>query len=244
MGLFINKSNHPNIFKNNSTIKEPNQESFRRNYFSEMVEEQKKINDSLIDSFHDLKHLYQQQETNQVNNWNKLGQQLNELKEKNIQQDQFESEATEWLTKLDENNRKLRNIVENESVLNKDMYDQINALSQSNKEIVDQLGSYDTTNQQLLSQMQHIQEHMSKQDDKQSEMMSRVESQEALMEKALIKIDHIRSTLYERANYLAEEIENGYNITSTFLYQLVTSSDQPLNLYMMKQKKEENQKES
>src|SRR5699024_12866080 len=67
-------------------------------------------------------------------------------------------------------------------------------------------------------------------------MLDRLENQEALMEKFHRQISEFRSILFERSSFLAEKIEDSYNLTSSYFYQLVSGSDTPLTLYMDQRK--------
>ncbi|MGP4107924.1 hypothetical protein [Virgibacillus sp. L01] len=246
MGLYINNNDHPDVYMNGSDILEPNQGYFRVDYFSEMIKEQKELNKSLSNSFRDLKSLYHQQTNTQAGRWQEVGKQLEVLKESNLQHKNFENQAVQWLKTLDSNNAKLQDILENGGLLNKEIAEQVNRLGESNQAIVDQLGKYESSSQALASHMSELydlnkqmSERISTQDDNQDQVINRLENQEALMEKTLRQIDQFRSILFERTNYIAESIENSYNLTSTYVYKLMTGSEQPLSLFMTKQREEE-----
>ncbi|MBS4174868.1 hypothetical protein [Bacillus sp. FJAT-49736] len=246
MGLFINKNDHPEVFHNPGNIHESNQGLAKIDYLSEVIKGQKEAYESLQVSFHDLKHLHQQQESNQIHQWKDIGGQLKELQENHQQQKEFECHVMEWLIKLDNENRKLQGMIENEDQLKQKMIEQIHIVSQSNLELMTRLAQYESSNQALaqkineqLERHQQMSEQFSRQEDIQNELLTRLDNQEALTEKILRQINHIRSILFERTNYLAEKIENGYKITSSYVYKLMTGSDKPLTLLMMNQKEEE-----
>ncbi|MGY0694925.1 hypothetical protein ACW2QC_19520 [Virgibacillus sp. FSP13] len=248
MGLFMNKGEHPDVFMNQSSIEEPNQSFFKIDYFKELVKSQKKMNDSLFRSFHELEFLYQQQQHTQAREWKEIGDQLHALKECNLQHEKFKRDAMEWLTMLDENNKDMHRLLEEEGLLKQGVLEEINSVNQSNQEIVNQLGKYEFFHEQLTNQMNELfdlhKEMSSKianQDENQNKTLNHLEKQEALMEKAVRQITHLRSILFERTNFLAEKIENSYKLTSSFVYNLVTGSDQPLT-FRMSQKKEEAKK--
>lgn len=98
----------------------------------------------------------------------------------------------------------------------------------------------------LLKTQEEIQkqlsEKLSKQEEFQKGVLTRLDQQEALTEKIFRQINHIRSILFERTNFLAEKIDEGYKITSSYVYNLMTGSDQPITFYLMNNKKEEKQK--
>lgn len=248
MGLFINKDDHPEVFHNPNSLQDPNQHFAKIDYLSELITGQKEAYESLRHSFRDLKDYHQQQETNQMNQWNDIIAQLKELRENHQQQKEFASHVMNWLIKLDEESNKLQGILENEGQLKQEMIDQIQILNQSNQEMMKRLEQYESTNHDLsvkmneqIERQQQISEQFSKQEDRQNEVLTRLDNQEALTEKILRQINHIRSILFERTNYLAEKIESGYKITSSYVYKLMTGSDKPLTLFMLNQKEEQPQ---
>jgi hypothetical protein len=97
-------------------------------------------------------------------------------------------------------------------------------------------------NKQLELQKE-VAEKMTKQEEFQSGVLNRLDNQEALMDKISRQVNHIRSILFERTNYLATKIDDGYKITSSYVYKLMTGSDQPLTFLLMNQKKEESKKD-
>ncbi|QDP41890.1 hypothetical protein [Radiobacillus deserti] len=202
------------------------------------------MNEKLLSSLHDLRKLNQEQEHRKVKHWNEIGEQLEELKESSFQHEQFENRTKEWLTKLDANNLELRKTLQEEGLLTQGMIEQLNHLTASNQEIIQQLGQYDELKgqlQHLIEVSENMSERMRGNGDKQDEVMDRLENQQALMEKTTRQLDNLRSIIYERANHLSERVEEGYNLTSTFFYKLITGSNQPLNMLMMKQEKEKKQ---
>ncbi|MFD1039302.1 hypothetical protein ACFQ3N_12995 [Virgibacillus byunsanensis] len=250
MGLFVNTSEHPEVFKNKKPINEPNQGYFKYDFFSELVKEQKEVNDSLLEAFREIKIQHKQNQNNQASKWKDIGKQLNDLKERNVKHENFERQAMEWLTMLDKNNTKLKGILENESVLKKEIMEEITVLSQSNQQIVNQLENYGSSHKQISVQMHELfnlhkdmSNQLTKQDENQDQVISQLENQEALLEKTFRQINNIRSILFERANFLAEKIENSYSLTSSFVYKLVNGSDQPLTFFYEDAKKVENKKE-
>ncbi|WP_077329596.1 hypothetical protein [Virgibacillus siamensis] len=248
MGLFLNKAEHPNVFRNKQTIEEPNQSYFKLDYFAELVKEQKQVNSKLFNSFRSLESMYEQQKNSQAAQWKEINSQLQSLVEKSFQHEKFESQAMEWLTVLDRNNAEIQRLMEDENMFKQEIADRIESLRQSNQEIVNKLNHYGSSNQKLAEEMgelaglhKQMTETFAKQDDHQSQVMDRLENQEALMEKTLRQVSNFRSILFERTNYIAERIEKSYNLTSSYVYKLMTGSEQPLTLYMDERKKAESE---
>lgn len=125
---------------------------------------------------------------------------------------------------------------------------QWNNVGRQLNDLRNRLEHYEAANHQLVLQMNEqlelqkvVAEKMSKQEEFQGGVLQRLDTQEALMDKISRQINHIRSILFERTNYLATKIDDGYKITSSYVYKLMTGSEQPLTFFLMNQRKEENQ---
>ncbi|MEH7177419.1 hypothetical protein [Neobacillus vireti] len=191
MGLYINKGKHPAVFKNNRKITEPNQKLLRRDYLTELIDEQQQANVSLINAIQDMKHQFLNQEVVQAGHLDKITSQLNELRTSNLRHKEYEEVIIDLLK----------------------------------------------TQEQLQIQLS---EKISKHEAFQTEVLTRLDQQEALTEKIFRQINHIRSILFERTNYLAEKIDEGYKMTSSYVYKLMTGSEQPIAFYLMNNNKQKN----
>jgi predicted nucleic acid-binding Zn ribbon protein len=193
MGLYINNGKHPKVYKNKKKISEPNQKVVKRDYLSEVIDEQHQANVSLINAINEIKHRFLNQEVVQANNLDKIVNQLNEISTSNQKHTEYEELIIHLLK----------------------------------------------TQEELQKQLS---EKINKQEEFQTGVLTRLDKQEALTEKIFRQLNHIRSILFERTNYLAGKIDEGYKITSTYVYNLMTGSDQPLTFYLMNNKKGEKQK--
>ena len=90
MGLYINKGKHPTVFKNDKKIPEPNQELVRKDYLTEIIDEQQQANVSLINAINAIKHQFLNQEVVQASHLNTITTQLNELRTSNLQHKEYE----------------------------------------------------------------------------------------------------------------------------------------------------------
>ena len=91
---------------------------------------------------------------------------------------------------------------------------------------------------------EQIAKQILQQEDVQQAFMSRLDNQEGMTEKMVRQLDHLRSMLYERTNFLTEKIENSYTMTTSYLAKLLTSSEQPMTRFWMNPKSVEKQKSS
>ncbi|GAA0326042.1 hypothetical protein GCM10008967_15770 [Bacillus carboniphilus] len=251
MGLFINKKSHPEVYKNKNNIKAPNQDMVHYNYITELIKEQQRTNKALAESLAEIKQQYVVQDAKQTQHWNHVKDQMDDLIIRDTQREEFENAMMERLDELDDKNLELQKILENESVIKQTIMDHINHLSESNKEIADRLEKSEAINQFLkhkLNQQYTLQkevaETLSNTKEFQSGVLERLDHQEAVTEKISRQLNHIRSIIFERTNYLATKIEDGYQITSNYVYKLMTGSDQPLTFSLLNQKKKEETKQA
>ena len=257
MGLYVNKSDHPDVYKNKKNVSTSNQEYVRRNFLNDLLNEQQKTNHALSETINELKSQYKQYKKTQNTKWKSVNRKIHYLKKSNQQHTETDNKILQQLDTLDEKNTDLISLLA-ESILK-----QINHLTQSNKEISNRIEKTEADKEQLfmglteqrvfqkevvdrLADHEEIQkaviEKLSHQEEFQTEVLRRLDSQEALTEKIFRQINHIRSILFERTNDLATKIEDGYKLTSTYVYKLMTGSDQPMTFTMItdKKKKEEN----
>lgn len=248
MGLFINDSEHPDVFKNKKPINEPNQQMIKKDYFAELMQIHQESNASLSKSLEELKRHYQKQNEIQSLQLNELYEQLKGLKNTNLEHKNFEVEMLKWLQSVEEKNEKFQTYMEEEAAIKQKIHRQIQLQMEANREVTDQMQEYETANQYLSSQLEEqvsLQKELAAiQENFQEQVLTRLDNQEAITEKLSRQIHHMRSILFERTNFLAEKIENGYKQTSSFVHKLIMGSDTPLTFYMFKNKKEENPKKS
>lgn len=199
MGLFINKKRHPDVYKNNTEIKAPNQEVYKQDYLSEMIERQRQANAILTNSFQELEKSFKKQSKIQSGRVTRIGNNLRELNDRYIEQRELDHDVAHSLEIYGKKSEELALKMEQQIELQEQLANQI-----------------------------------SKQENFQNEVLNRLENQEALTEKMIRKIDNFRSILYERTHYLAEKIEDGYNSTSAYIYDLVTGSNVPAVRYKLK----------
>ncbi|MRG87855.1 hypothetical protein [Salinibacillus xinjiangensis] len=242
MAIFMNKGEHPDMFKNQDKIKEPNLGYSRVNYAQEMVEEQKKLNKTMLKSLSQFK----QQNHLQTKRWSAIDQKLNYLTENSRKHEQFEQQASNWIEKFHQGNQNIQGMLQDEHSQNQEIMEQIQYLNESNQSILNHLDKYDTSNhhlndrvEELFKLQQELCEEISEYDEKQNEVFNRLENQEALMEKVVRQMDNLRSIVYERVSHLTEKIEDGYKLTSSYLYKLWKDPDQPFP-FVIDQKKQEN----
>ncbi|WP_017185042.1 coiled-coil domain-containing protein [Alkalibacillus haloalkaliphilus] len=247
MTLYINDGEHPTVYRSKRKVSAHNQDYTKFDRLSEWMEEQQKVNRSLKRSNSFLNQLYERQDHIQT----QMDTQVQELVTKQHSHDQFKQDVLERLRMLDNKSSQLEEWLKTEEHAREDLIDQVKSINESNKEIINKITDQKVSNDELIDQLNQIvsaHEEMSEQlkhfDENQKEMSEQVQRQEALMEKLHRQMLNFRSILYERSHHLAEKIEDQYEITSSYVHQLMTGSDKPLTMVMTKKEQETDQKDS
>ncbi|MFC4024244.1 hypothetical protein ACFOUV_10610 [Oceanobacillus longus] len=245
MGLYINATNNKNIYKNDGSIQAPNQGVFIKNNVSEMIQEQQRINKSLLRSFHEISNRKEQQEYKNSLRWEELGIQLKQLEKMNAQHAEMENEMMQRLNKIDADHQKLQVLIEEDRLSEQQVREQLTQLNASQEIISQMLEGVSQVNEQLVLKMDQqtsVQERMSEQistqDNSNEAVTKRLDNQEAMMEKITRQVDYFRSLLFERTNYLSEKMEQ----TSSYILSMISGSAQLQKNYLLSQKQREKEK--
>ena len=135
MGLYMNKSDHPDIFKNKKDVSTSNQEYVCRNFLNDLLNEQQKTNHVLNETINELKLQYKQHKKAQNTQWNSVKRKIHYLNKSNQQRSETDNKILQQLDTLDEKNTDLVDTLSKETLLTESVLKQINHLTQSNKEI-------------------------------------------------------------------------------------------------------------
>lgn len=250
MGLYMNKNQHPALYKTAKDVQAKNQGSYQYDGWTEFLKEQKRANQEFNQAFLILNQLHQNQDRKHEQQWREVGGQIEELRKMNVRREASERFALELLEKIE---GQQVNSVDMEEKRNREIADHIDRVYVSNKEMMQRLDQLGMTGEQIEMQVketeqklshqlfelreetmnkidkqetkqQTINQQMEKQDAHHQEVIERLDRQEAVSEKIIREIQHIRSILFERASFLAEKIENGYKLTSSYLQKFVSNS--------------------
>ncbi|WP_068674108.1 hypothetical protein [Oceanobacillus sp. Castelsardo] len=243
MGLYINPNYRSNIYQTNSNPMEPNQKIFIKNHTVEMIEEQKKVNELLSKSFTSLKVLYERQNDEQSSKWTELGKQLQDLKIVNEQHEVLEREVIEKLKALEAEHEKLNITVGEGKLSEQEMQNKLKHIVTTQQGFNHKIEEFNKVNMELkgkIEQQMDLQKQMNDtvitNEKNREHIEKRLDNQEALTEKITRQLDHFRSILYERTNYLAEKMEK----VSTYVVNAVSKGS--LHSNFMTQKKEKSHK--
>ncbi|MBO9129496.1 hypothetical protein [Bacillus sp. 165] len=251
MSLFINNNDHPDVYKNDKKLDTSNQGMVRHNALLELIQEQQTANMRLAQSLAELKEHYKQLEEAQSVQWKNVNSQMNDLTTSNRHREKLDIEMLQRLNILDEKHTNLHTILENEAALKQSIIDEMSSLHESSQSIASRLDKNEAANEQLYGQLneqltlqKEVVERLSKQEEFQEQVLTRLDTQEALTEKISRQLNHIRSIIFERANYLATKLEDGYKLTSSYVYKLMTGSEKPLTFTSINDKRKKKQEHS
>ncbi len=228
MGLFVNKSLHPTVFKNGEMIEEINQTNFKIDPLSDWMNEQKTTTSTLEDALIALDESLGRTKNNQRNKWKSIDQQLLGLREHFHHHEEFEKKVLQSLKVLEVKNEGLLGMLKNEEKLSEELVTQINTITSMNTDLASQLEKSQLASITLsaklddqINRQNSLSDQYLKQGKVQFEIMKRLDIQEGLTEKVLRQLSNLRSIVFERSSFLAEKIEH--------LYVLTTSNKAKLN---------------
>ncbi len=220
----------------------PNQGYFIKSHISEVIQEQQRVNKTLLRSFHELSNRYDEQEDNHSTRWEELRSQLNQLQQMNAHHEIMEQQVMDQLKQADASHQMLQNQFEVEKLSKQQVMGQLEQLKSSQEMVKKMLESITEANDQLILKMDeqtNAQEKMSEEIAAKSgsneKFTLRLDNQEAVMEKITRQIDYFRGLLFERTNYLSEKIDQ----TSSSIRSMTSGSDQQQKSYLISQKQKE-----
>lgn len=238
MGLFINKHDHPDVYKNIEKIHAQNQLLVRHNAITELMKEQQMSNITLANSIAELKPQYEQLEEMQTTQWNCMKEQINDLIDSSRNREDLEDSIIQ----------RLHSIEESEALLKKSMIDQMNSLSETYQALLSRMERNESSNEHLTSLLNkqlelqnEVADTLQKQESFQSGVLNRLDTQEALTEKISRQLNHIRSIIFERTNDIATKLEDSYKKTTAYVYKIMNGTEQPNYSTLVNSKKKKNQ---
>ncbi|MDN4493550.1 hypothetical protein [Ureibacillus aquaedulcis] len=301
MAIYINKE-HPGVFCNNQPIPEPNQVEYRRDYLSEVINQQMIENRKLQQSFVHMQLSQNDWNQHQAIQYKKLNKRFNELRVLQEQQEAMEHRVIDWLEKIEDQNSILQQTINydqriqnellqqvnqidhrlNDELLQQviqidkriqnelqqqvnqiyqriqnelmqqvnqidqriqnelqqqithlsqtqsDMSQQLNVVGEEQKEFVKIIADFTLYNEGIITRLEQmtkangkmevqmagqsdfnlqIADQLRSIEETQKDALSRKDNHEGLMEKIMLQLDHLRSIVFERTNFLEEKVE-------------------------------------
>jgi len=156
VGLFINKKQHPDVYKNLGALIEPNQVEYCINAFTEFVKDQKKSNKTINKAIDGLSYSQEKYQLQQNLQWRELEQRIFELKRLHKEHENVEQQVMAWLQKLDSKQTSMQALIENEQQDKKEMTMQVEALAKSQQEIFTQLNEINEAKRLLNERLEFL----------------------------------------------------------------------------------------
>ena len=113
----MNKSDHPDVYKNKKNVSTSNQEYVRRNFLNDLLNEQQKTNHVLNETINELKSQYKQHKKTQNTKWKSVNRKIHYLNKSNQQHTETDNKILQQLDTLDEKNTDLIDTISKETLL-------------------------------------------------------------------------------------------------------------------------------
>ena len=200
MGLFINDSQHPGVFKNNGELKASNQVEFRSNYLTDFMLSQEATNQSFLDNIIRLNNSQQQYGDQQITHWNEINKRLEYLKELNTQHELVEKQIQSGLQKLEQQNEKLHHLITEEQLGKQRLMEHIEHLDETQHNIKIRLDKSEETSGVIVQKIDDL-------SLKNVEVLSSMEQVSAFQHEAMAKMDeqhHFHHTITQQISGLEE----------------------------------------
>ncbi|MCM3357166.1 MAG: hypothetical protein ABS938_00880 [Psychrobacillus psychrodurans] len=207
MGLFINDSQHPGVFKNNGELKASNQVEFRSNYLSDFMLSQEATNQSVLENISRLNNSQQQYGDQQITHWNEINKRLEYLKDLNMQHEQVEKQIQTGLQKLEQQNEKLHHLITEEQLGRQRLMEHIEHLDETNHHIKVRLDSSEETNGVIVKKLDDL-------SLKNVEVLSNMDQMTAFQHEAITKIDEQHQFHHTIAQQMSGLEESQKGLTS------------------------------
>ncbi|WP_405096735.1 hypothetical protein [Oceanobacillus sp. FSL H7-0719] len=240
MGLYFNDKTHKNMYKNQGEIEGNNQRIYVKNHISEMIKEQEKINNSLKQTLLEIKTTNDRHQHKNESKWLHIEAQLMELQQFNADYKVIEERVIDYLSKLEKDNEKIHEQLEEGKLSEQELQEELSKINSSYQIISNQLADAARENEQLsmkFDKHSNLQEELSEQltvqVESNAEIEKRLDNQEALTEIVIRQMDHFRSLLFERTNYLSEKIEETFG----YILGVLTNKQAETNFLMYESSK-------
>lgn len=247
------------VFTPKKPANDSNQQSYRLNFLNEFMSNQLKQNDEINQSINQIVETVNT--THQVHE-KKIDQVLQNHHQQKKQSDYFlekvenyDKTTEEILTSLDDIKNyqdQLNGSIASEQLLNQAILDQLNyqdqQLRQTNSQLVNYVNLAGQLSEQLIYQEQLLKEMEQKlqvQDIYHQTVMTKLDNQDAMNDKILRQLEHLKSIVYERVNIIVEKVETSFQSTSEYFSDIFNKAGfvKPFLLSSRPKKEKETEKE-
>lgn len=151
--------------------------------------------------------------------------QLEEIIETMKKNEELYSELSNKINLQEQTGVHLLENIENQDTKHQQLMEKLDYQNELQSSIIEKIENYEGSQQLLLSKLEEQTEKMEEQTVVQTNLITKIDTQEALIDKLLRQLDHLRSIVFERTAFLAEKIENSYKKTSTHLSKWIKGSN-------------------
>lgn len=151
MGLYINNKEHPRVFSQSNHLVEPNQVKFKRDYLSELIEQQVNATRNLQFSLNQIQYSQNDWNEHQSNQLRNLNGRIDELRDFQQHQQSVEHQVESRLENIENQNRTLNESILHEQHFHQDLFHQVNAINYSQKEIVNRIDVLDDEYKEIVT---------------------------------------------------------------------------------------------
>lgn len=147
MSLFINREKYPYVYRSETDIIAPNQDVFKQEPMSDMLETQQRANASLQRSLENLEESYAKQARIQSRRMTSVQVKLNRLNERHIEQKELENDVESLFKKYSGQNEALASKIEQH------LYTQISKQEEFELEVIERLDKQEAITEKLMRKM-------------------------------------------------------------------------------------------
>lgn len=227
-----------------------NQNSYHFNYLEQLLKKQQEINDNLSITVQTLDQKLKTSQHKQVQQFKDLNFKLAQTEAVSNQVMETvkgqETISNQIIEKLEDMDKSLVKNQESEGLINQAILDQLSFQDQTSKQMFHKLNDYESMATKLNSQLEkhdelfkEVSEKLELQEVFHKTVLERMDQQDALSEKIMRQLEHIRSTLFERANTILEKIEENFSKSKSLIQRFIPDNKQR---YFMNRAEEEEQK--
>ncbi|TXC93116.1 hypothetical protein FS935_02685 [Metabacillus litoralis] len=249
--VYIKNHSNRSLYKQPSEIMvKSNQKFFRKNSLEELLNNQEKVNKSLDKSTKEVNSILKETKFEQIQQFNHLVTQLEEQEKRttplienlDTQQKVYDMFLLR-LNKLEKLHLELVQKHDDKEVIHQAMMDQLtiqdNALQKMSKNIETYADLHKDLNNQINTQHktnEEILKALELQEAFHQTVLEKLDQQDALNQKTANELDTLKSTLFERINYVVEKIEDNYKSIITYFGKLLKIEKPAVKMEEEKQK--------
>lgn len=156
MSLFITNDKHPKVYKNDGKVIARNQDVFKQDTTSEMIEAQKQANDSLRRSFQALEESYVRQARMESRRMTSVRYNLKQLNDRYSEQQEVETEVAKVLGKYSDKNEELSSKIEQQIELQQELASQMAKQEVFQYDVMNRLDKQEALTERMMRKMDHF----------------------------------------------------------------------------------------